>query len=293
MKTLIIGSEGTIGRHLIKLIPDAVGVDIILDNEYRCDLRDPLSVEACFQKFRPDQVVLLASAVGRVRCTSFPKDSLEINVNGCMNVITAILKYTPNARLLYTGTSESYGDLLYRSVSEDDRYVFPSYRGIYSLTKMMAEKLIEFHIKNFQLKASIVRLFMCYTEDGSTSNDQTAISRMMRSALKGEPIEVHSQTSRSWCHVEDTVRGIKMVMDDWATNTFCNIGNTEEFISNEVLALKIKELTKSKSQLNIIADKPADIYPHKRFTSMANSLYGFEPKITLTEGLERMYNAWK
>ena len=297
-KFLIIGAAGTVGSYLMDYLKEkgeeAKGVDIAFHDERFIDILDPMSIEKCFYDHAPTHVILGAAAVGRVFNEIDQHNSVMVNIVGAFNVVRACLKH--ECKLTYTGTSESYGNRFFTSrwnhgvIDEINVPLdFPGFQGIYGLTKLMAEKLIQHYAYNGGLEYSIARLFMCYAPHGSETNNKVAISRMMISAIHNKPIEVHKNTSRAWCYVSDIVEGIYLVAVKG--NRLYNIGNPNEYLTAVELATKIIKVSGSKSTINV-CNAPGDIYPEKYFNiSLAEDELGFKPKVTLNQGLKWVYQA--
>jgi len=295
---LLIGGAGTVGRNLQKYLESkkeiSRSVDFVYQDGNFIDIQDTRSVENIFMSYHPTHVILLAAAVGRVFNSLDHHNSLTTNVMGAYNIIQACLAH--KCKLTYIGTSESYGS---RFLSGDQYPAsefavptdFPIFKGIYGMTKLFAEKLVEFYTLNHGLDSSVARLFMCYAADGSKANEKTAISRMFKSAMNNDDIEVHHNTSRSWCYVDDIVNGIYSVAVQG--NRLYNIGNPYEKISSFDLATKIATLTKSKSAI-VSVPAPDDIYPHKDFNiSLAEDELSFKPQIKLDDGLKKVWQWMK
>jgi dTDP-glucose 4,6-dehydratase len=291
---LIIGAAGTVGRNLTRYLEGKKevyrGVDFVYRDHRFIDILNAESVAWQFNNFHPTHVIHLAAAVGRVFNSLDHHNSINVNVLGTFNVIRESIEY--KAKFTYVGTSESYGSRFKTSPNypADEFAVpmdFPVFKGIYGLTKLVGEKLVGFYTVNSHLCSSVVRLFMCYAADGSVANDQTAISRMFRSAMANEPIEVHKDTSRSWCYVDDIVQGIYLAAQKGYR--LYNIGKPDETIASLALAQKIIHLTGSKSKIREI-EPPPDIYRHKNFNiKLAQEELGYEPTIGLDEGLGRVW----
>lgn len=297
---LIIGAAGTVGRNLCKYLQEtgketAVGAfDAVYQDGYYINILEPESIYKAFRRFKPTHVIHLAAAVGRVFNSLDHKNSLMVNVVGTFNVIQECIEH--DAKLTYVGTSESYGSRFMSSPQypADEFAVprdFPMFKGIYGHTKLMAEKLVEYYTMNNKIVSSVARLFMCYAASGSIANEKTAVHRMFKSALSGEPILAHQRTSRAWCYVDDIVHGIYLVAVKG--NRLYNIGNPQEKISAVELAKKIKKLTDSTSDIQVKLPDD-DIYPHKDFNiNLAANELGFQPIITLDEGLAKIWEALK
>ena len=292
-KFLVIGSTGTIGSYLLKFLQDkgeeVVGIDKI--GVPSVDILQAKYLDSVLSSIGPSHVIHLAAVVGREHNEQVQSESLLVNIIGSHNVIQSCLKH--KCKLTYIGTSESYGSRFYYPDSRQTDEVFawndfPEFNGIYGLSKLVGEKLVQHYWRNYHLDYSIARIMMCYSPIKNKSNDQTAISRFMDAAVKNEPLKVHRDTSRSWCYVSDVAEGIYLVAINGSR--MYNIGNDKEFITNENLAEKIIKLTGSKSKI-VLSDPPRDIFPHKTFNiGLARKELNFEPKISLDKGLKLMYS---
>ena len=296
-KFLLIGGAGTIGRNLHRYLIEkdeiVKSVDAIYQDENYVDILNPSSLDNVISNYEPTHVIMLAAAVGRVFNESDHNNSINTNVMGAYNVIQACLTY--KTKITYIGTSEAYGSRFGsgHQYPADEFAVptdFPIFKGIYGFTKLVAEKLVEHYTINHNLESSVCRLFMCYAADGAVRNNNICINRMLISAMSNKKIEVHKETSRAWCYVDDIVEGIYLVAIKG--NRLYNIGKPDERISSIDLAKKIIKITKSKSKINLI-EPDHDIYKHKHFHIKLAESIGFKPKVTLNEGLQWVYSAIK
>ena len=121
--------------------------------------------------------------------------------------------------------------------------------------------------------------------------DGRVVSNFLIQAMEGEPLTVYGdgKQSRSFCYVEDEVRGIVALLNSDYVGPV-NIGNPNEFTILE-LAEAVIDVTGSKSEI-VFEDLPVDDPTQRKpDISLATSLLGWEPKIQLREGLERTH-AW-
>ncbi|GAH56462.1 unnamed protein product, partial [marine sediment metagenome] len=159
-------------------------------------------------------------------------------------------------------------------------------RGIYGLTKWMAEEFIEYYHGRYGLKAIIVRIFMCYGPGEIPNPFRSAISRFIGRALKNEEIIVHEGSERSWCYEDDIVKGIYAAAMYESSFDIFNIGIDEPW-SMEAVAEEIIELTNSESIIRI-EPIPLGITPVKAGNfAKAKWLLGWEAKIPFREGIKR------
>jgi UDP-glucose 4-epimerase len=265
---LITGGAGFIGSHLTELLL-ADGWEIYaLDDlstgsqrnvEHLRDRRDyHLVVDSVLNQavvselvHRCDVVYHLAAAVGVRLIVEQPVHTLVTNIQGTETVLEYCNRF--GRRVLVASTSEVYGDHREeRPLEENARRVYgptTEKRWLYADSKAIDEFLaLAYHLER-GLDCVIVRLFNTV---GPRQSGQygMVIPRFVQNALSGAALEVHGDgtQTRSFCHVEDTARALKDLMDDRSINgEIFNVGSTER-ISILELAERIKQLTGSHSE---------------------------------------------
>ena len=136
----------------------------------------------------------------------------------------------------------------------------------------------------------IVRIFNTYGER-MRPNDGRVVNTFVVQALRGEPLTLHGDGSqtRSFCHVNDEVRGLMALLDS-DYNLPVNVGNPGEFTMRELAELVV-DLTGSKSEIITVElppEREGDPLQRKPDITVAKNLLGWEPTISLREGLKRM-----
>src|SRR5207249_9696732 len=121
-------------------------------------------------------------------------------------------------------------------------------RGVYDEAKRFAEALTMAYRRYHKIDARVVRIFNTYGPR-MRPNDGRVVSNFIVQALDGKPITVYGDGSqtRSFCYVEDEVRGILALLDSYHVGPV-NIGNPNEFTVLE-LAQKVLEVTSSSSEI--------------------------------------------
>jgi UDP-glucuronate decarboxylase len=192
------------------------------------------------------------------------------------------------ARVLQASTSEVYGDPQVHPQVEsywgNVNCVGP--RSCYDEGKRVAETLFfDYHHQN-KVDIRVIRIFNTYGPR-MLINDGRVVSNFVVQALRGEPITIYGegQQTRSFCFVDDLVRGIIGMMDCENFVGPVNLGNPGEFTIRE-LAEMVIELTGSKSEL-VFKPLPADDPTRRKpDISVANAKLGWEPGIKLADGLK-------
>ena len=177
------------------------------------------------------------------------------NVQGTETVLDHCNRF--NKRVLIASTSEVYGDHREeRPLAENDRRVYgptTQKRWLYADSKAMDEHLALAYHQERGLDCVIVRLFNTV---GPRQSGQygMVIPRFVRAALSGAPIEIHGDgtQTRSFCHVQDTVRALKGLMEERTiSGDIYNVGASDR-VSILELARRVLELTESQSQLTYV-----------------------------------------
>jgi len=245
---------------------------------------------------RFDLILHLASRASPEEHQQHSIETLRVNSLGSFRVIEQALK--SNATVLFTSTSEVYGDA--QLVPTPESYwgnVNPTGpRSGYDEGKRFAEALFTAYHKEYGVDTRILRIFNSYgprlRADGIYGR---AISRFILQALQNQPLTVYGDgtQSRSFCYITDTVLGIfKALINKKAKGEILNIGNTHE-IKILHLAKTIRKLTGSKSKIIFQPLPPED--PKRRCPDItkAKRLLNWQPKVPLEEGLTKTIEWFK
>jgi dTDP-glucose 4,6-dehydratase len=121
--------------------------------------------------------------------------------------------------------------------------------------------------------------------------DGRAVSNFVRQALANEPLTVFGDGSqtRSFCYVDDLIRGIVLLAES-GEHLPVNIGNPDERTLLE-LAEIVKRVTGSSSEIVFEALRIDDPQQRQPDITRARQLLGWEPQVSLEEGLRRMLKA--
>ena len=237
-----------------------------------------------------DYIMHLASHASPEVYQKKPIETLRANSLGSINV--AELARKKDATVLFASTSEVYGDA--QVVPTPESYwgnVNPiGPRSCYDEGKRFGEALFTAYHKQYGLDVRIARIFNTFgprlREDGSYGR---AMSRFIMQALTHKPITLYGdgEQTRSFCYITDTATGLMLLtMNEKARGEAVNIGNSHE-ITILYLAKKIKELTRSRSELTF---HPLPIDDPKRRSpriTKAWTLLKWRPRTNLEEGLRK------
>ncbi len=297
---LITGGAGFIGSHLCeRFIGNGFRV-IALDNLITGSLKnlEALRKQPRFEFLEHNisnrieiagqinYVMHFASPASPIDYLTHPIPTLKVGSLGTHNALG--LTKAKNAVFILASTSEVYGDPLVHPQPEsywgNVNPVGP--RGVYDEAKRFAEAISMAYYHAHRLDVKIVRIFNTYGPR-MRLNDGRAIPAFIDNALKGEPLPVFGDGSqtRSFCYVDDLVNGIEKLLFS-KLNEPVNIGNPNEMTILQ-LARKIVEMTKTGSKIDYKPLPQDDPKVRKPDITKARTLLGWEPKVSLEDGLRK------
>ncbi len=233
-----------------------------------------------------DAVLHFASPASPRDYLELPIPTLKVGSLGTHNTLG--LAKDKGARYLLASTSEVYGDPQVHPQPETYwGHVNPvGPRGVYDEAKRFAEAMTMAYHRAHGIDVRIARIFNTYGPR-LRPGDGRVVSNFLVQALRGEPLTVYGEgkQSRSFCYVEDEVRGLLALLDaDYVGPV--NVGNPEEHTVAELAGI-ILEVTGSSSPLvfdPLPVDDPAQRRPD---LTLARRLLGWEPTVELRDGLAR------
>ena len=234
-----------------------------------------------------DFVFHLASPASPIDYLRLPLQTLKVGSYGTHNAL-GLAKFK-RARFLLTSTSEVYGDPAVHPQPEtywgNVNPIGP--RGVYDEAKRYAEALTMAYHRQQGVDTCIVRIFNTYGTR-MRPHDGRAIPTFVRQALANQPLTVFGDGSqtRSFCYVDDLIRGLVLLARS-GEHSPVNIGNPQELSLLE-LAQTIIDVTGSTSEIVFEALPVDDPQVRQPDITRARQLLGWEPRVTLEEGLRRM-----
>jgi dTDP-glucose 4,6-dehydratase len=234
-----------------------------------------------------DAVYHLASPASPIDYLRLPLQTLKVGSHGTHNAL-GLAKWK-RARFLLASTSEVYGDPLIHPQPEtywgNVNPIGP--RGVYDEAKRYAEALTMAYHRQQGVDTCIVRIFNTYGPR-MRPHDGRAIPTFVRQALANDPLTVFGDGSqtRSFCYAGDLIRGL-MALSASGEHLPVNIGNPAEYTLLE-LAQKVIEATGATSEIVFEALPVDDPKVRQPDITRARQLLGWEPQVSLEDGLRRM-----
>ena len=304
MRIVVSGAAGFIGSHLCDRLVEEGHEVIALDNlltgsranlahlegrpGFRFLLHDvcrPLELDSPV-----DAVLHLASPASPKDYLEHPIETLDAGSRGTREMLE--LARRSKALFLLASTSECYGDPEVHPQPETYwGHVNPvGPRSCYDEAKRFAEALTMAYHRAYGVRTRIARIFNTYgprmkLEDGRV------VPAFLDQALRGAPLTVYGDGSqtRSFCYVSDLIEGLRRLMDCDDPGPV-NLGNPQEITVLE-FARRILELTGSQSGIEFRPLPQDDPKRRRPDISKARRLLGWEPRVSLEEGL-RLTIAW-
>jgi NAD dependent epimerase/dehydratase len=268
-------------RGCLDYLPTSVmqAVDVTLG-----DVRDPDGVRSVLRD--ADAIFHLAALVGIPYSYEHPQEVIDTNIVGTSNVLLAAKELGTLERIVLTSTSEVYGSAL--RIPMDEEHPLQA-QSPYSATKIAADALgLSFH-RSFNLPIAIVRPFNAY---GPRQSARAVIPTIISQALTGMTLKLGTlETRRDFTFVEDTARGFTAVASsDAALGNVVNIGSGTDVSIGDIVS-KVGEIVGRSLE---VAEEARRIRPVKSEVSrlhadasLARELAGWEPEVSLDEGLRR------
>jgi len=231
-------------------------------------------------------VAHLASPASPPEYLRLPLETLAVGSRGTENALRLAQQH--GARFVLASTSEVYGDPAVHPQSEDYwgnvNPVGP--RSVYDEAKRFAEALTRAYRDTNGVNAGIIRIFNTYGPR-MNAQDGRIVTNFITQALNGDPLTIYGDGSqtRSFCYVDDLIRGIVGMIDS-AEGGPVNLGNPEEFTVTEFARLVLR-LTGSDSpveHLPLPVDDPTRRCP---VITRASQALGWQPQVRVEDGIRR------
>ena len=299
-RVLITGGAGFIGSFLCERMLEA-GANVICADNFFTGTRSNVAHllghprfelmrhDVCFPLYvEVDEIFNLACPASPVHYQYDPVQTTKTSVHGAINMLG--LAKRVKAKILQASTSEVYGDpAVHPQPEEYWGNVNPiGPRSCYDEGKRCAETLFFDYHRQHKLRIKVARIFNTYGPR-MHPNDGRVVSNFIVQALKGEDITLYGDglQTRSFCYVDDLVRGLMSLMDspDAVTGPI-NIGNPGEFTIKQ-LAEEVIALTGSKSKLVFLPLPQDDPKQRQPNIEKARETLGWEPEVPLREGLTK------
>lgn len=304
LRVVVTGGAGFVGSHLVDRLMARGDSVIVVDNFFtgqkenlmhhfgnprfeliRHDVVEPILLEV-------DQIYHLACPASPVHYKFNPVKTIKTNVMGTLNMLG--LAKRVGARFLLTSTSEVYGDpLQHPQVETYWGNVNPiGVRSCYDEGKRTAETLAMDYHRGLGIEVRIARIFNTYGPR-MCIDDGRVVSNFVAQALRKDPMTVYGdgKQTRSFQYVSDLVEGLMRLMEGEHVGPF-NLGNPGEFSMLE-LAQVVQETIDPKAKIDFRPNTEDDPHMRKPDITKAKELLGWQPTVSLRQGLPLMVSDFR
>ena len=297
MNILITGGMGFLGTYLSEYLNKQSHKITIFDNFSNSQMKkldstiqiiegDILDYPLLSKSLNNIEVVIhLAAQISVTKSIEDPDDTLKINVNGTQNVLDACLEH--NIRnFISVSTAAVFGTTSVIPLTENST---PNPISPYGRSKlMMEEKIIDFS-KKHNLNSIILRLFNLYGQ-GQSPEYAGVITKFLERIRENKPLEIYGKgnQTRDFIHVDDATECINLAIKklDGNTGKIYNVGSGK-IISILDLAHLLLKLSGKELPINYKPEIEGDILHSQTSISLVRKELGFEPQISLENGLSR------
>ena len=305
-RVVVLGGAGFLGSHLCDALLRR-GDEVVAVDNFCTGSKDNVKHLATTKSFslidadicdeipvagKVDLIFNFASPASPKQYLKMPLETLRVGSVGTENAIKLALQN--NARLIMASTSEVYGDPLVNPQSETYfGNVNPlGLRSCYDEAKRFSEALLMAHHRTSKLNLGIVRIFNTYGPR-LDPDDGRVVSTIITQAIVNHDLTIHGDGSqtRSFCYVDDLIRGIIALADSSEVGPI-NLGNNIE-ITVSKLAEMVLKICGSKSK--VVFTQAMEDDPQQRCPDLAQAKdkLGWEPQVSVEDGLKKTIEWFK
>lgn len=318
MKILVTGAAGFVGYHstlaLLAKGWTVIGVDnlndyydvnlkkgrlaVLRENKFftfiEMDLADKEAIASLFKKEQFDNVLHLGAQAGVRYSIDNPFAYIDSNIVGTLTILEGC-RHNNIKHLVYASSSSVYGANTKQPFSIDDRVDSPV--SLYAATKKADEMMAHTYAHLYKVPATGLRFFTVYGEFG---RPDMAYFKFANAIMSGKPIDVynHGDMERDFTYISDIVSGIMSIIEKGPINkqnvshNVYNLGNNKPEKLLDMINILENKLG-VKAEKNFLPMQPGDVYSTYADIEETKKDYGYEPQISLEEGLEKFVKWYK
>lgn len=311
---LITGGLGFIGSNLAVRLVNAKAVVTIVDvmipeyggnlfniepvkDKVKVNFSDITDVNSMNYLVRgKDYIFHCAGQVCHVMSLTNPFPDIDFNIKGTAILLEACRKYNPKVKIIKMGTRGQYGSAVKLPVNEEGP---TNPKGIYEISNLTAEKIMKTYNDIHGIKSVLLRLTNIYGPRSQMKHSRFGVVNwFIRQAIDNETIKLFGDGKllRDFLYIDDCVDAILMsAVTEKATGEILNVGIDKPTSFLELTELIIKIAGSGRWEFapfspERAAQEPGDFYSD---ISKIRSLIGWEPKVSLNEGLRKTIEYYK
>ncbi len=296
MKVFIAGSSGLVGSALVRKFNKISNYEVLTSKSSELDLRNTNAVFDFFAEHKPTVVIDAAAKVGGIHANAtYPVEFLIENTEIQINLFSAAHKFHCE-KLVFLSSSCVYPKDCPQPIKESFLLTGPLEitNQAYAIAKIAGMKLVESYRNQYQKKwISAMPTNLFGPNDNFSKTNGHVLPAMIRkfhdAKIKNEAVLLWGDgtAKREFLHVDDLAEAVDFLIDNYDSDEAINIGTGKD-ISILELANLISEIVGYEGLIKWDASKPNGTPRKLLDTSKINSL-GWNPKISLTEGITTTY----
>jgi len=310
MKILVTGGAGFIGSNLCDRLLGLGHKVICIDNLndyyspkrkekniehnlnnknfefHKTDIEDKDSLKRIFENNKIDIVVHIAARAGVRPSLENPDIYFKTNVIGTLNVLELCRQF--NIKMVFASSSSIYGNnkIPFSENEPAEEQISP-----YGTTKRIGERLCEMYSNLYNLNIICLRFFTVY---GPRGRPDMAPYIFTKNILEGKKIGIFGDGSsqRDYTFIEDITDGIVSAMKKDIKFEIINLGDSKPVLLKDFIAL-IEKITGRKAIIENLPEQKGDMKATYADISKAKELLGYEPKVSIEEGMKKFIEWYK
>lgn len=297
MKILVTGGAGFIGSHVVDRFIEAGHEVVVVDNLttgrkqnlnpkaafYQVDVRSP-ELEAVFERERPEVVDHHAAQIDVRKSVADPVYDADVNLKGGLNVLHLAVKHGARKFIYISSGGAIYGEPAYLPCDEAHpiRPLSP-----YGATKYMLELYLPIFRQIYGLDTTVLRYPNVYGPRQDPAGEGGVVAIFTGSMMAGRPLTIYGDggQTRDYLYVGDCAAANELALVNGSGGVF-NLGWGRETSVNELFDA-LKQVTGYQLEPQFVPARPGEIYRSYLDASLAKTGLGWEPRVTLAEGLRK------
>ena len=306
---LVTGGAGFIGSELVRQLAARGDRVVIIDNLVNgkrenvadclsphvslmvADIRD---IDALMPHLRTTRTVYHLACLGVRHSVHSPEENHDVNATATLNLLAAC-RHADVPRFVYVSSSEVYGGVRWAPTIRweqmtEDHPAFPC--TVYGGSKLAGECYARAYYRTYGYPTVVVRPFNAYGPRSHHEGDSgEVIPKFLLRCLAGRPMVVFGDgsQSRDFTFVTDTAHGILLAGEQTqAIGETINVGSGQEVTINELTQLVALAVDRPNAEVVHDRPRPGDVARLVADVSRAKSMLGYQPRVTLSEGLQRL-----
>lgn len=311
MRAIITGSNGFVGQYLAEYLikkdikvwgtiyePKSILKEIHNEIVIRqMDITDPIQVKNVLSECKPDYIFHLAAQSSAAISWHQPELTMNVNINGTINLLESIRKLNLNPRILLIGSSEEYGSVKTTDLSIDETHeIKPG--NPYAISKVAQNMIGQVYARAYDLDIVMVRAFNHIGPKQSPVFVVSDFSKRIAEIEKGKILPIlkvgNLEAQRDFTDVRDIVRAYYELALKGSKGEIYNVGSGKVNRINEILnKLLILANIEIKIEKDLSRFRPLDVPKVQCNNNKFVSLTSWKPTYTLEETLKDILEYWR